>query len=123
MGTLVGKTPILITCFHNNHLFSIIQTKLIQQKISKSKVCPTKFVWSGGYSRCQCRVLGSTTVKFVLALSINTVAIYNYNQVCRITTVYVHEITIIISYVRTRIAICLHVLCTFPMFIYTTEQD
>ena len=47
MGTSYGENTALITRFHNNHLFSIIQTKLIQAKISKSKVGPKKFAQSG----------------------------------------------------------------------------
>ena len=35
-------------CFLNNQLFSIIQTKLIQAKNFKSKVCPKKFAQAEG---------------------------------------------------------------------------
>ena len=37
MGTSCGENTSLITRFHNNHLFSIIQTKLIQVKILSPK--------------------------------------------------------------------------------------
>ena len=47
MGTSRGENTALIMCFHYNHLFSVIQTKLIQAKNSKSKVCPKKFARSG----------------------------------------------------------------------------
>ena len=61
METSRGENTALIMRFHYNHLFSIIQTKLIQAKNSKSKVCPKKF------ARCEVyNIYGHTLYGFML---------------------------------------------------------